>query len=232
MQRWIGITNFEEYTVKSIDLDFDNATYFGKYYVFAPFDDILEKAILNDTELKVLELIQENAIEKKRLAEKGEWDIFLSLGGRYNFNDKINNINHAPYYKAQLGIEIKRFDQSILSNTIQKAEADIHYIRTTMKDRRIQMSSEITEKKATLLTKKVQVLSSRKSLNSWLQIHDLKKDNFKNGKETVDNYIQAFRSLIKTMEETLYHENKYLDAIRDFDYICGVYFKLLGIEAY
>lgn len=232
MERWIGTTEFEKYSIQSIELDFEKDSYFGQYYLFAPFDDILQKAIQNDTELIVLELIQENAVEKKRLAERGKWDIFLSVDGQYNYREKINNTDYAPYYKATSGLEIKRFDKSILRNTIQKAEADIQYIQMTMKDRRIATAANITQKKATLTIKKEQVLSSRKSLDSWQQIHDIKMNNFLLGTETVDNYIQAFRSLINTMEESLYHENKYMDAIRDFDYICGVYFQFLGIDAH
>ncbi len=232
MKRWIGTIDFEKYTIQSIDIEFETDNYFGEYYVLAPFDDILQKAIENDTELKVLELIKKNAIEKKRLADEGKWDIFLSLDGQYNFRDKINDTDYAPYYQAAVGVEIKRFDESILSNTIQKAEADIQHIRTIMEDRRIEMASEITKKKATLLTKREQVLSSRKSLSSWQQIHDIKMDSFIKGTETVDNYIQSFRSLASTMQESLHHENKYMDAIRDFDFISGVYFQYLGIDAY
>lgn len=232
MKRWIGIVNFEDYSVKSIDLDFEEDEYFGEYYILAPFDDIFQKSVQNDTELKVLELIKKNAIEKKRLAQKGKWDIFLSLEGQYNYRDKINNVDHAPYYQTGVGLEVKRFDRSVLRNTIQKADADIKYIQNKMEDRKIEMASGITQKKSTLLIKKEQVLSSRKSLDSWQKIHDIKKENLKKGTESVDNYIQSFRSLRNTMEESLHHENKYMDAIRDFEYICGVYFQYVDIEAY
>jgi uncharacterized protein YoxC len=232
LERWLGINNFIRYNIKTFELEFSNNNYFGEYYVVAPLDDIFEKAINNDTDLKVLELIKSNAVEKKRLAEKGDWDIFLSLGGQYNFQDRVDAIDYAPYYQANLGIEIKRFDSSILENTIQKAEADIQEIKTTILDRRRQLSADITRKKATLLTYKNQVLSSRNSLDSWQSIHGLKKKNFLEGSETVDNYIQSLRSLINTMVESLNHENNYLDAIRDFDYIGGEYFDFLGIQSY
>ena len=102
-----------------------------------------------------------------------------------------------------------------------------------MEDRRIEMASEIAQKKTTLDITKEQILSSRKSLQFMAaNIYDIKMDNFIKGTETVDNYIQAFRSLINTMEENLNYENEYLDTVRDFDYIRGVYFEFLGIDVY
>lgn len=234
MQRWIGNIYYKNYTVESIDIDFTEDDYFGQYYISAPHDVILEKAIQNDTELRVLELIKLNALEKKRLAEKGKWDIFLSLEGQYNYRDETGDaeVDEDAYYEVLTGLSIKRFDKSVLHNTIQMAEEDILYIETTMKDRRIEMESDITRKKANLLTKKEQVLSSRTSLDAWQQIHDSKLALFLAQTETVDNYIQAFRSLRNTMEDSYSYENRYFDTIRDFDFICGVYFQFLGIEAF
>jgi len=76
------------------------------------------------------------------------------------------------------------------------------------------------------------VLSSRKSLDSWKKIHDRKKAEFIEGRETADNYIQSFRTLVDTMIDAFHYENEYFDEIRDLDYICGVYFKFLDINAY
>jgi len=213
-------------------LDFDQKDYYGEYYVSATFNEILQKAIQNDTELKVLELIRENAVEKKKLAEKGKWDIFLSIGGRYNYLDKIGDVNSAPFYTAGSGIQVKRFDRAIIKNTILKAQADILQVEMTMEDRRLEMASEITRKKATLLTKKEQVISSARSLASRQQIYDIKLANFIKGTESVDNFLQVFRALVATREESLNYENRYLDTLRDFNYICGEYFQFLGIDAY
>ncbi|MCF6237817.1 MAG: TolC family protein [Candidatus Marinimicrobia bacterium] len=232
MKRWIGADFIDQYPVISIDLDFVQAGYYGEYYVSASYTEILKKAIQNDTELKVLELIRENAIEKKKLAEKGKWDILLSFDGRYNYLDRLNNINQDPFYVAGTGIQIRRFDSSIIKNTILKARADILQIEMTMEDREIEMASEITRKKATLLTKKEQVISSGRSITSKQQIHDIKLANFLQGTESVDNYLQVFRALVNTREESLRYENRYLDTLRDFNYICGEYFEFLGIEAY
>ncbi len=230
MKYWSGLPGFENYDIQCIDIDFDDPKYFGKYYVMAPHAEILERAIQNDTELKVLEIIQKNAVEKKKLAEKGKWDIFFSAEGKYNFNEQVEQVNHAPYYEALAGLNIKRFDKTVLHHTIQKAEADIQHILATMEDRRLEMDAEINQEKVTLLTRKEQVLNNVKSLESWQSIHDTKLEQFLKGDESADNYIQSFRSLLDTMEDGLFYINDYLDTIRDFEYICGVYFTVLDID--
>ena len=232
MERWIGVANFDQFAVDLIGLDFDLPGYFGEFYVMAPFDEILKKTIENDTELMVLELVEINAIEKKRLAQKGKWDMFLTVAGRYNFNERVGGLEPEDYYEVGSGITIKRFDRMVLLNTIRKSDADILYIKRTIEDREIEMSAGITQKKVTLLTTKDRVLSSRISLDSWEQIHELKKGEFIKGTETADIYIQSFRSLMDAMEAALRQENEYLDTVRDFDYICGTYFEHLGIKAY
>ncbi len=232
MEQKIGIQNIGKYKMDMIGLDFNPEDYFGNFYVSASQGKLLELALKNDTELMVLELIRINAVEKKRLAQKGKWDIFLSIRGQYNFNDEIGNRNLDPYYEVGSEIVVKRFDRSVLLNTIQKSDADILNIDMTMKNRRNIMSAEIAQKKIALLIAKDQVLSSRKSIGSWKQVYTLKKSDFMKGDETADNYIQAFRSFIDALQEELDYENDYLDRIRDFDYICGRYFTLLGIDAY
>ncbi|MCU0858083.1 MAG: TolC family protein, partial [Pontiellaceae bacterium] len=150
----------------------------------------------------------------------------------YNFHEEVGGVMQDNSYMVGAGVTIKRFDKSVLLYTIKKADADIYYIEKTMDDRRREMSYEITEKKASLLITKDQVLSSRTTLDSWKKIHDQKKDEFLRGAETADNYIQSFRTLVDTTLETLEYENDYFDTIRDFDYICGVYFRTLGINPY
>lgn len=232
MKRWIGVDNFDEYSIDLIDLTFEQPDYFGQFYVKASVDEILKKTIENDTELMVLQLIKTNAKEKKKLAQQGKWDIFLSVEGRYNLNEEVDKASEGSSFSIGTGLTIKRFDRSVLLNTIHKADADISYIDETIRDRRREMASEIARKKMSLLTEKEQVLSSRRSLESWRKIEARKKDDFIKGVETADNYIQTFRSLSNAMLDALRYENEYFDEIRDLDYICGVYFDFLDINAY
>jgi len=230
IERWIGVPECEKYTVDSIDLDFKKMDYFGEFYVSAPYDEIYKRTIENDTELMVLKLIKINAIEKKHLAHEGKWDIFLTTEGKYNFNEHSDHISQDNYYEVSSGLTVKRFDKWVLRYTIQKADADIFYIDEKMKDRRLAMAADIRQKKVALLTTKKQVLSSRKSFESWEEIHRLKRESFLQETATTEDYLQSFRSMVNAMADRLDYENEYFDTIRDFDYICGTYFKALGIN--
>lgn len=230
MQRWLGVQSIDQYTIQTINLDFHADDYFGNYYIDERNDVILQKALDNDTEFKVLQLIKKNAQEKKILAEKGKWDIFFSAGSRYNFNETIGGIKQEKYYAANFGLNVKRFDKNMLNYTIQKADADVLNIETTMDDRRIELTSKIVQLKDTSIKMREQLLSTLKSLDSWKQIYSTKLANFLEGTESVDNCIQAFRSLIGIEEEWYQSENRYLDTVRDFDFICGVYFEYLNIN--
>lgn len=230
LQRWIGLESLEGYRIKPIKLNFDDENYFGKYYVKAAPEIIFEKALKNDTEFKVLEVIKRNAAEKKRLAEKGKWDIFFSAAGRYNMPNSIDGFDDADYLSVNAGIQIKRFDESILRYTIQKAESDILNIESTIEDHRIDLTSQIQRLKNTLIMKKEQIISSEKSLKSRKKIYEIKKENFLNGTESVDNYIHSFRSLTNTERAQYNHQNNYFDIVRDLDFICGYYFEFLNIK--
>jgi len=52
----------------------------------------------------------------------------------------------------------------------------------------------------------------------------------KSGNETVDNLIQALRSLSNTEVDFYKVANDYFDNVRDLQYLCGVYFEELGID--
>ena len=43
-------------------------------------------------------------------------------------------------------------------------------------------------------------------------------------------FLQNFRTLVELEQKRFRLENNYLDIIRDFDYICGVYFEFLDIN--
>lgn len=230
MERFMNVDKIKLSQLVVINVDFTKVDYFGKYYIEEPIENIFSKVLNNDTEFKVLGVIKINAEEKKRLAQKGKWDVFATTGGRYNYYDIKAGERQGNFLIADAGLKIKLYDNTVLKNTIAKAQADISAIDYTIEDRKKLIRSDIEKLKDGLTKKKEQLINTIESLDSWEKIYISKKKMYVSGQESVDNFIQSFRSLVST-EETWYNlENNYLDLIRDFDYICGTYFEFIELK--
>lgn len=131
---------------------------------------------------------------------------------------------------ADAGLKVKRYDNKVLKNTIAKAQADISATEYTINDREKFIKSSIEKLKDGLTKKKEQLIHTFESLDSWKKIYQSKKDLYLLGNESVDNFIQSFRSLLNTEESRYQLENNYLDFIRDFNYINGTYFEYIELK--
>ena len=230
MQRMMNVNKISLNQLMKIDIDFNTKGYIGEYYIEEISDTIFQKALFNDTEFRVLGIIKKNAEEKKRLAEKGKWDIYAVTGGRYNFYELQSGERQGNFLTADVGLKIKINDRKVLGNTIAKAQADINAIEYTILDRRKLIKSDILQLKDALTKKKIQLISTAASLKSWKKTYVAKKTLYLSKKESIDNLIQAFRSLVQTNESFLRLENNYLDLIRDLDYVCGEYFTVINLQ--
>ncbi len=229
MQLSMNMGRIELGQLMKIDIDFNKPNYFGEYYIKEATDTIFQKALKNDTEFNVLGIIKKNAEEKKHLAERGKLDIYATAGGRYNYYETMGIERQNNFLMANAGIKIKINDRSVLENTIAKAQADIDAIEYTIDNRRKLIQSDILQLKDALTKKREQLISTSASLKSWKKIYTSKKELYLANQESVDNFIQAFRSLVSTNENFLKLENNYLDLIRDLDYVCGEYFTVINV---
>ena len=230
MERYMNVDYIDLSKLLVIDLDFTKDDYFGNYYIEEPTDSIFKKALSNDSEFKVLGIIKQNAEEKKRLAQKGKWDIFATTGGRYNYYEMKGNSKQGNFLVADAGLKIKLYDNKVLKNTIAKAQSDISAIDFIIKDREKLIHSNIEKLKDGLTKKKEQLIIVFSSVESWQKIYQSKKELYLAGDESVDYFIQAFRSLVETEENRYHLENNYLDLIRDFNYITGAYFEYIELK--
>ena len=230
MQLFMNVDHINLNQLMKIEVNFDKTGYFGEYYIKESSDIIFEQALDNDTEFKVLGVIKKNAQEKKRLAEKGKLDIYATTGGRYNFYEVLAGAKQDHFFIADAGIKLKINDRKVLEHTIAKAQSDINAIEYTINDRRKLIQSDILKLKDALTKKKEQMINTKSSLSSWERTYESKKKLFIAGNESVDVFIQVFRSLVET-NQTLYTlENNYLDRIRDLDYVCGEYFTKINLQ--
>jgi hypothetical protein len=229
MQQIMNVEKIDLDQLMTIDFDFSKNGYFGEYYIEESSDTIFNKALNNDTQFKVLGIIKKNAKEKKRLAEKGKWDIYATTGGRYNFYDSPINVEHSNFFMMDAGLKVKINDRKVLQNTISKSQADIDAIEYTILDRRKVIQSDILHLKDALSKKKEQIISTSISLKSWKKTYNVKKQRYLSGQESIDNLIQVFRSLVQTNKTFYRLENNYLDRIRDLDFVCGEYFTVINL---
>ncbi len=230
MQLMMNVKQVNLDQLMKIEVDFSEPGYFGEYYIKEATDTIYQKALSNDTEFAVLGIIKKNAEEKMRLAEKGKWDIYATTGGRYNYYELLRKERQDNFFMADAGIKIKINDRKVLQNTVAKAQADIYAIDYTIEDRRKLIQSDILQLKDALSKKKEQMISTSASLKLWERTYNAKKELYLGEQESIENLLQAFRSLVDTKETSLQLENKYLDLIRDLDYVCGVYFTVINIQ--
>lgn len=230
LQLYMNVDHINLNQLMKIEVNFNNPGYFGEYYIKESSEIIFEQALDNDTEFKVLGVIKKNAEEKKRLAEGGKLDIYATTGGRYNFYEALAGTKQDHFFIADAGIKFKINDRKVLEHTIAKAQSDINAIEYTINDRRKLIQSDILQLKDALTKKKEQMINTHASLKSWERTYESKKNLFITGKESVDVFIQVFRSLVETNQNFYVLENNYLDRIRDLDYVCGEYFTLINLQ--
>jgi len=230
MQLYMNVDHINLNQLMKIEVNFDEPDYFGKYYIEESSEVIFEQALSNDTEFKVLGIIKKNAEEKKRLAEKGKLDIYATTGGRYNFYEILEGSKQDNFFIADAGIKFKINDRKVLEHTIAKAQSDINAIEYTISDRRKLIQSDILKLKDALTKKKEQIINTNSSLKSWVKTYESKKQLFIEGSESIDVFIQAFRSMVETNQTLFTLENNYLDIIRDLDYVCGEYFTKINLQ--
>ena len=226
LQKQLAVESLDGMVLEPIPFGIGEEEYFGRYYVDESYETVLVKALANNTEIRVLHRVIENARERKRLAEQGRWDMFMSAGGRYSYT---RDHGRDDEYAVDVGLKIKKFDAEVLKYSRRKAEADILNTEARIRELRLDLGAEIRELKGEVENQRQQLQSLHDSRRSRGEVYEFKLKRYLAGEESIDNLIQCFRSLVDT--EASYYEagNDYFDNIRDLDDLCGVYFEKLGM---
>ena len=226
LQKQLAVESLEGMVLEPIPFGIGEQDYFGRYYVDESYETILQKALANNTEIKVLQRVIENAQERKRLAEQGRWDMSMSAGGRYSYARDHDQGNR---YALDAGLRIKKFDAEVLNYSRRKAEADILNTEARIRELELEMGAEIRELKGEAETQREQLRSLRESRHSRRRVYALKRERCRQGEESIDNLIQVFRALVDTDMDYYETGNDYFDNIRALDDLCGIYFEKLGM---
>ena len=210
-------------------LDLYTKDYYGKSYLTRTADELLVEANKNDVTIRVLENAKKNSIEKKRLAEKGTWDIFVDIDAQYDM-DGSGTLRDGNGYFLGLGFRVRKIDSTLLYYSLRRAIAEINKYNAMIRGQRLQTKRQIDKEWFMANNRRKECEELFKSVESRRKVYIRKRKDYADGKEIIDNLIDSRRQLLYTqLSLTLSLEGFYSSTIR-LDHTCGVYFTKLGVD--
>jgi outer membrane protein TolC len=201
---------------------------YGKDYLHASVDELIAKAYEHDAEIRIQQRAMENAIEKKRLNERGTWDTFLNLSAERSFRGD-GTYDDDTGYSAYAAFNMRRVDSCKLNYAQKEAQAEIEKFRSHLEAARIAACTDIRRQVVEAKTSWALVEQRLDEIETRRTIFKKKLARYRLGKETVDNLIAADRQLISSEKSLHLAYYNYFKSIAALDDACGVYFEQLGI---
>ena len=223
----IGLETLEIDQIDNVTLIADD--YYGKGYLAASREELTESAVANDAEIRVLENALENALLKRRLAEQGKWDIFGSVFGRQDLRGEGNPSD--PYgYEVGVGLNVKLNDPKLLKLSTQRADADASKFKAEITRRSQQVRNLIDRRLVSAISQRAQLDANKASVISREAVFQQKVADYIDGRDTIDNLINAQVNLFQTQRNTIDSARFFFEEITELDQLTGVYFTVLGIK--
>lgn len=227
LQFSIGLDHLLPSQVGALDIYAED--YYGKSYSTLSKDELLREARKNDIKIRVLENAKANSMEKRRLAERGQWDIFMNLNGQYDLGGS-GNLRDENGYSMSVGFRVKRIDSTLLNYSLRRAEAEIRKYEALIRGQRLRTKNEIDREWLVASSRRKQCDELFKSVESRRSIYLRKLRAYTEGKESIDNLITSRKNLMETQMDLLYSLEEFYESIIALDSACGVYFAKLGIR--
>lgn len=227
LQFLIGLESLDAAQVGGLDLYAEE--YYGQSYLVRPLEDLVEEARRNDIQIRVLENARENSQEKKELAERGQWDIFVDLNGQYDLQSE-GDLEDQNGYWASAGFRVQKIDTTLLRYSLRRAEAEIKKYDALIRGRELETRNQIEREWANAHSRRQQCEELFASVESRRAVYRQKRAGFAEGREMIDNLIQSRRDLLETELDLVQSLGRFYESITELNYACGVYFEPLGIE--
>jgi outer membrane protein TolC len=223
----IGIESLPMDQVEQMDVYAED--YFGKSYMSKTLDELMDEAETNDIMIRVLENAKKNSIEKKLLADKGKWDIFVDLNAQHDFESR-GNYRDDNGYSVGIGFSIQKIDSTLLNYTSRWAEAEIKKFDAEISSQQLNTRTGIDREWNIAVAKREICEKLVVNLESRREVYLQKKEDYTNGKESIDNLISAREEIRQTQMDLLMNLDDCYESITNLNHACGVYFKELGIN--
>ena len=223
-------TGMEELLPSQINtLDIYAKDYYGKSYLTRTADELLVEANNNDVEIRVLENAKKNSIEKKQLAEEGKWDIFVDIDAQYDM-DGAGAFRDENGYFLGLGFRVRKIDSTLLGYSLRRAIAEINKYNALIRGQQLETKRQIDRAWFMANSRRKECGELTKSIDSRRKVYLQKRQDYADGKETIDNLIDSRRQLMYTqLSLTRCLEGFYVN-IAILNHACGVYFTKLGVD--
>jgi len=227
LQLSIGLESLTLSQVNSFDMYAED--HYGKSYLDRSIEDLLAEAEQNDVKIKVLKNAKANSIEKMRLANEGKWDVFLDLNGQYDLEGG-GNLRDENGYLASAGLRIKKIDSTLLHYSRSKALAEVRKYDAMIRSRRLRTQNVINLHWFITRSRRKQCREVAENIDARRKTFLQKRQDYIDGKETIDNLIAARDKLMWTEMDLVFNMGEFYESVAALDHACGVYFGQLGIK--
>jgi len=227
LQLALGMDDLPASLIRRMNLYSEN--YYGKHYLLASPEILLEKARQNDIRVRVLRNARENSEEKKRLAEQGKWDIFVDLEGQYDF-ESSGDWREESGYSVGVGFSVRKIDSTLQSISFRRAEAEIKRFDAEIRGQQLATANRIDREWFKTVSRRSQCEELFDSVASRRMVFLQKRKDYASGRESIDNLIQARKNLLDSELELIDGLGECCESITKLDHACGVYFPLLGVD--
>ncbi len=222
----LGVDTAGLETIRHLELN--GEMYYGNQYINSDIETLIQEAIQEDVEIRVLKIAQSNAELKKRLAKQGNWDIIGKLFGNYDFAQRGDDRRGREGYEVGLGFSIQRNDPKLLLLSMRQADAEIRQFNAQIlwRERQVEHLIKRRVSEARTLRQLIDELKASRELRR--SVYTQKHQSFLSGEETIDNLIQSRDSLFDTEKDLVERLAKFFEIVIELDVASGYYFKHLG----
>ena len=227
LQFSIGLENLAVSQIVPLDMYAED--YYGKSYLNRSINELLAEAEQNDVKIRVLENAKANSIEKKTLADKGKWDIFVGLNGQYDLEGE-GNLRDENGYLLSAGLRVKKIDSTLLKYSRSRAVAEIRKYDTLIRGQRLKTQNVINLHWFIIRGRRKQCREIVENIDSRRRTFLQKYQDYIDGKEALDNLITARDKLMWTQMDLVFSLGEFYQSITMLDHACGVYLDKLGIN--
>ncbi len=196
----------------------------GRYFDVSS-EDLLNRSIAADVEIRILEIAERNAALKAELARAGKLDIVGKLFSRYDAESIGRGSQREAEFLFGAAIEISRIDPKLLMLTERQAGAEVMQFATLQERRKRRVSSRIESNLAQLNNRREIIEELQTVLYDKKKLFEIEVEEYFQGRETVENLLRSRNSILSTEYQISRNYTSYMTRVALLDEVSGLYYE-------